>query len=244
MNAIRTAAGAVAIATVLNGCHSHVTLAVPPPTAPQSVRLASYQKLRSLSYHTTETTIYQSGVIPISDTKTTDYMQLANGMRVYYPEDIKPVVDAESPSARAADASVSKRSVAGYLGIAALASLVGGMALALSSAGSTNDVGEPNRTPMFIGIGIAAVGTLGFGFAAQAVATSSQEEAATSFETYNADLSQHLRLTRPPESEHPAPAPAPQPEADARERTCGGMPPCSAALLGKEVSSLHMQISR
>jgi hypothetical protein len=212
MKAIRTGACAVVFAVALNGCQSHVTLSAPPPTAPQSVRLAAFEKLRSLSYHTTEMTVYESGVVPIANVRKTDYMQLVNGTRVYFPEDVLPLVAADSPTAVAAQASVSKRNTAVYLGLAAAASLVAGLAMVVSSMGPTNELGETNRTPLFLGLGICLGGGLGFGFASQAVSGSAADEAATAFETYNGNLAQHLRLQRQPEVERPAP----QPEANAR----------------------------
>src|SRR5882757_7063989 len=73
MKAIGPGTGSVvvALALVLNGCHSHVTLSAPPPTAPHPMRIAAYDKLHSLSYHETQTTIYQWACPPATRERAT-----------------------------------------------------------------------------------------------------------------------------------------------------------------------------
>jgi hypothetical protein len=50
--------------------------------------------------------------MPVGTSKQVDYLQLADGRRVYYPEDLLPVVSEESPAAVAADSSSSARMAA------------------------------------------------------------------------------------------------------------------------------------
>jgi len=211
MKAIRVGACALAFAVVLNGCHSHVMLSAPPPTAPEPARVEAYKKLHALSHRETQVTYYNQLGMAFGGAHYTDYMQLADGTRVYYPEDVIPLVGEDSVTGKAADSSRSKRSLAGYLGLAAAATIIAGAAIAFSSFGS-DDGNGPDKTKLFVGAGIAVGGGLGFSFGSQAVASSAQDEAATAYETYNDNLSRRLRLQREPEVEKPAP----QPEANAK----------------------------
>jgi hypothetical protein len=87
----------------LTGCAEHIELQAPPATAPVQTRVTAYNALRGLSYH--QTTVTTSGTMGASSTSHyTDYLQLANGGRVYYPVDVLPVVADDSPSAKAAQA--------------------------------------------------------------------------------------------------------------------------------------------
>ena len=70
----------------LSGCAEHLELRAPPASAPAQERVAAYNELKGLSYH--ETTVTTIGTIGSGTTHSTDYMQLANGGRVYYPEDL------------------------------------------------------------------------------------------------------------------------------------------------------------
>jgi hypothetical protein len=186
---MRNACAVLAAVYLLTGCASHVDLTAPPPLAPVSARVAAYEDLKGLSYRSTTVTTY--GSFGPTTTHSTDYMQLANGARVYYPEDILPVVAEGSPPAVAAEASKSKRETAGWLALASALSVVGGLTVAV--VGVTSG-GDSRGVPLALGLGIGFVGGLGFGLAARFVSASAQDEAATAFETYDRGLLQRLRL--------------------------------------------------
>jgi hypothetical protein len=172
-------------------CASHVDLRAPAASAPLDTRLAAYDELKGLSYH--ETTVTTYGTIGSSTSHSTDYMQLANGTRVYYPEDLLPVVPDDSPSAKAATASESKRETAHMLTWGTVASAVAGAALIVLPF-TTASEGHVDGTPILIGLGIAVFGGIGFGIASHFVAESAQDEAATAYETYDRGLQQKLNL--------------------------------------------------
>jgi hypothetical protein len=155
--------------------------------------VTAYNALRGLSYH--QTTVTTFGTMGASSTSHyTDYLQLANGGRVYYPEDVLPVVADDSPSAKAAQASESKRETARILSLSAIASVIAGATLVVLPLTQTSSSGHVNGTPIAIGVGLALFGGLGFGIASHFVRESAQDEAATAFETYDLSLLKRLNL--------------------------------------------------
>jgi hypothetical protein len=167
-------------------------LSAPPASAPLQARAEAYDQLKGLSFH--ETTVTTYGSLGATGTShSTDYLQLANGTRVYYPEDLLPVVAEGSPSAKAAQASESKRETAGYLTMGSIASVVAGTVIAILPFTQASG-GHINGTPILLGLGVALVGGLGFGIAAHFVGESSQDEAATAYETYDRGLLDRLNL--------------------------------------------------
>ncbi|HZU83302.1 MAG TPA: hypothetical protein VE987_10315, partial [Polyangiaceae bacterium] len=187
---MRAACAVLTACYALTGCASHADLIAPPPSAPLRSRLAAYDELKSLSYHSTTVTTY--GSFGSSTTRSTDYMQLANGTRVYYPEDILPVVPEGSAPANAAEASKSKRDLASVLALTSALSIAGGLALTVLSF--TSGSSDSRGTPIAIGLGVALGGGLGFGLAARFVGASAQDEAATAYETYDHGLLERLHL--------------------------------------------------
>jgi flagellar basal body L-ring protein FlgH len=175
----------------LTGCAAHVDLVAPPASAPLQSRVAAYDRLKGLSYHSTTITTY--GPYGGSTSHATDYMQLASGDRVYYPEDILPVVPDDSPAAKAADASRSKRDTTRTLTWLAVASVAAGAVLAITPIATAHD-GNVDGTPVFAGLGLAILGGAGFAIAAHFVGESAEDEAATAYETYDAALLQRLNL--------------------------------------------------
>jgi expansin (peptidoglycan-binding protein) len=142
--------------------------------------------------HETHITYLQGGV-PVGAARVTDYMQLANGQRVYYPEDILSVVPEASASALAAESSASARSTATTLsGVAMAAYLVGGVVMLLPIL--NHDVSTPiNTTPIYIGGGLVLSGLV-MHLAGMGYRSSANDEAATAFETYDAGLRERLSL--------------------------------------------------
>jgi hypothetical protein len=164
---------AVVFSCTLFACRSHVALSAPQPSAPVAERVQAYDQL------------------PVGSYRSVDYLQLANGARVYYPDDLLPIVPPDSPTAKAVDASVSKRHTATGLGYGAIGAFVGGAALAIIPFAASH--GETKST-LLPGIGIALIGGIGLSIAAKVVGASAEDEAATAFETYHDSLVRRLNL--------------------------------------------------
>jgi hypothetical protein len=187
--------GWVALVPVLGGCHENIVLKAPNAGAPLSERQAAYERLRPISYHQTHVT-YVSGSTPVATETHTDYLQLADGTRIYLPEDILPVVPADSPSARAATRSESARNTSGILRGLGVVSFVVGAGVGLIPIVAREPGSEFDPTPLYVGLGAIALGGIlylvGNGFA-----TNANDEAATAYETYDGGLKQHLGLCEP-----------------------------------------------
>jgi hypothetical protein len=98
----------VVVGSGLAGCQAHVALQAPGASATLEERTKAYEQLRALSSHETLTVTTQYGV-PIAATSEPTYLQLKNGARVYHPEDLLPVLPADSVAAKAAQESQSAR---------------------------------------------------------------------------------------------------------------------------------------
>lgn len=98
----------VVVGSGLAGCQAHVALQAPGASATLEERTKAYEQLRPLSSHETLTVTTQYGV-PIAATSEPTYLQLKNGARVYHPEDLLPVLPADSVAAKAAQESQSAR---------------------------------------------------------------------------------------------------------------------------------------
>jgi len=169
-------ASSVVFCFATTACASHVELRAPPASAPLQTRAEAYDQLKGLSYH--ETTITTFGTVGSGTSHSTDYLQLANGTRVYYPEDLLPIVADDSPTAKAAHASESKRETAHLLTWGSVASVAAGVVLMVLPFTQASG-GHINGTPILFGLGIALIGGLGFGIASHVVAESAEDEAAT-----------------------------------------------------------------
>ena len=120
-------------------------------------------------------------------------MQLADGTRVYYAENILPVVPKGSPSAVAAERSESKRTTAGTLQGIAFAGIVIGTGVVVAPILSRDSGEEFSPTPLYVGAGLVLASGILF-FIGRSFRSDSHDEAATAFEMYDAGLRQHLGL--------------------------------------------------
>jgi hypothetical protein len=77
--------------------HSQLKLKTHTHSAPQA-RLWAYSELSPFSYHQTRIHYVSSYGFPISTPQQANYLELENGKRLYYPEDILPVEPANSPA--------------------------------------------------------------------------------------------------------------------------------------------------
>lgn len=189
------------------GCHEHVQLRAPTADASQEEREDSYESLRPVSMHETHVTYLQGGV-PVGAERQTDYLQLQNGTRVYYPEDLKPVVSENSPAWLAAGESQSARSTANTLLGTGIAAYVGGGTLMLVPP-LTFDASDPNAsmnmTPLYIGAGVMLAGVVCH-LVSRSFRSTANDEAATAFETYDAGLRERLDLKAAKARRRPRPA--------------------------------------
>src|SRR5687768_11634471 len=122
---------AVAFSLVLNGCHAHVQLRAPEATASPEERMQAFARLRPTAMQqTAHYQISRYGAVSYAGTST-DYLQLADGTRVYHAGDILPVVAPDSPSARSAEESESAASTANTLSTLGWVGMIGGAVLML-----------------------------------------------------------------------------------------------------------------
>jgi hypothetical protein len=178
-------------ACLLTGCAAHVDLTAPAADASLRSRVRAYDQLKSLSYHQTTTVVV--GRFGASSSTSTDYMQLANGTRVYYPEDVLPVVPEGSPAAVAAQSSESNRNVATTLLLTGIAAGIAGTVVAVVPFTQPNDSGQVNLTPVFVGLGIVGAAAI-VELISGVFRHSSADDAATAYETYDASLLQKLQV--------------------------------------------------
>jgi hypothetical protein len=184
------------VSGLLPSCHAHQELVAPDSSASIEEREAAYEQLKPLSYHETHIT-YVRGFVPVGTEKQVDYLQLADGRRVYYPEDILPVVPEDSSAAAAAQSSESARTTSTTLRALGVGGWVVGGVIAFVPFFTPRDYDEPiNLTPVWAGLAVVGVGSIlylvGGGFSSTA-----NDEAATAFETYDTGLRERLGICSP-----------------------------------------------
>jgi len=163
----------------LGGCHDHVFLQVPASQAPLAERAQAYQDLRPLSYQIS------------NNSRQVDYLEIGNGSRVYYAEDLLVAVPPDSETARAIERSVELRNTAPWFGFSALACMiVGGTLIGVSAIGRES----PDTTLMISGATVGLLGGLGFGIASGTVYGRSVDQARIAFDSYDGALQRKLRV--------------------------------------------------
>jgi hypothetical protein len=136
-----------------------------------------------------------------------EYVVIGDGTRVAHPEDLVPLVDADSPTARAgqraAEARVryERKARRGNIILAIGAGVIlTGVAISVASGAMRDSPGDssPGDTigkALFVG---GVVGTIGAGFwvlsDVRAAKRELDDERQSAFETYNDDLRKHLRV--------------------------------------------------
>jgi hypothetical protein len=186
---------AVALSLILVGCEPHQQLNAPPATASEAERLAAYGKLQPLSMHSTDIT-YLRGGVAVGHEREVDYLQIADGRRVYHAEDILPVVAEDSPAATAAKRSSSKRQLGDALYWGGVAALTAGAVLFLTPLFLEDDeqTGEPSFNPPLALSGGLMLGGGALIIIAKLPSRSGHDEAQTAFETYEPALRKKLNL--------------------------------------------------
>lgn len=223
------------------GSEPHVGLNAPSARASFEERGRAYDQLKPLSMHETHTTYLQGGS-PVGSERTTDYLQLADGRRVYHAEDILSVVPSDSAAATAALESESYASSAStFKTVYWVLFTVGGLVMItpLLSAGD----GDVSMTPVLVGGGVMLAG-IPFIFMAKSKRNSANDAKATAFETYEPGLRKTLNLCAKdgkvfdcaapparvdtgaatvPTAPAAPPAPAITPQGVGAGETCGGL---------------------
>ena len=187
--------GSIVAAYWLCACHAHQELVAPDSAASVAEREAAYGDLRPLSYHETHIT-YTRGFVPVGTEKQVDYLQLADGRRVYYPEDILPVVPEGSPAAEAADSSHSSRTTGVTLQALGFTGMFAGLAISTVPLLLRDPEEDLNLTPVYGGLAVVGLGTILY-FVGRSIYGTSHDEAATAFETYDSGLRQRLGCSGP-----------------------------------------------
>lgn len=174
----------LALATLaLGACVEHVQLAPAPVGAPAAARLAAYQQLAPKGFGS-----YQN-----RHGNDLGFLVLGDGSRVYYPEDLAPVVPADSPAARA---GAHHRGAWGrmihWLKIAGVGY---GAAIVVPAVALATMRNDDARTEVMIGgaVGGMALGTVGF-VGAALDAFEANGDRATAFLTYDDALRAEFHL--------------------------------------------------
>lgn len=176
---------------VMSGCHPHVALSAPPRDAVYEERASSYEELRPLSLHETHIT-YLRNSVPVGSARKTDYVQLASGKRVYYPEDLLPVLPQASPASEAARRSESARSTGTTMQVGGILLIVGGTGLMISPVLDDSSDGI-NTTPLVLG-GVVILAGAVLGLVGSSSHQTANDEAATAFELYDRGLRERLDI--------------------------------------------------
>lgn len=185
--------GIASLLLAATGCHKHVVLNAPPSSSSIQDRVAAYEKLQPLSTHETRVA-YVGGRPVVGMIRHVDYLQLASGERVYYPEDVLPVVGRDSPTGKAAERSKLSRTKSHLFTGLFIGGIAVGVGLIALPAMKDRKPGEStNMAPIWIGSGLA-LGSLIFHFVHTGFASTANDEAATAFETYDSSLRNQLNL--------------------------------------------------
>ena len=189
---VTTLVAIVTGAALAAGCVPHARLTAPAASAPATERRGAYERLSS---RTRQDTITFATLWRLPVKRTTDFIVLGDGSRVYHAEDLLAVVPPDSPTARAAERSRHARKVShGWLG-----AVIAGTALGIGFvyAGLASDVWDPAEdrlaTLTWIGLGFAAAGSLSW-IPQMHYARVSNDEKVSAFATYNDSLRKQLSL--------------------------------------------------
>lgn len=200
-------------ATVFTGCVTpkHLVLQAPPTSAPDEERVAAYESLRPVNVQQ-RTGVY---AYPLGNTFITgaynymDYIQLNDGQRVQWPEDLIPVVAPKSPSAAAIERWQNLNEQRKTLGTAMWITMasVAGASLVAGTAGAIwfTQVPENENTAQSASIGLTVCGfisalmlplltQLGFLIPIAPIANEMDRERETAFSMYDQSLRKRLAL--------------------------------------------------
>jgi hypothetical protein len=209
----------IAVVALVCACSKpHVMLPAVSPNMTPEQRVQMFDELHAIGENTTTTTSCGVGAGAACSTKIEKTLYLANGTRVYHPEDLLPVVGLDSITARAIrNVHKHRRKALGYTGIS-FASMAGLLAMATRVI-----IGESESyfsTPEKIGLVVIGSGLVVGMFGASYHKRQAVKSWRDANENYNAGLAQRLGVctssfivvpcestTMPPSA--PAPSSAP-----------------------------------
>lgn len=175
----------------LSGCQAHVNLDAPTAAESSKERLAAWEALRATDMQETHVT-YLRGGVPVGAERRTDYLQLADGQRVYHPTDLAPVVAPESPTGRAIGDYEATTDLTLGLSLGGVTVLLAGGATMVGTI-ATSDLDDGLPTGFWVGTAIAGAGAAVL-LAVPFLAQRANDEKATAFTTYNRALMDRLGL--------------------------------------------------
>ena len=200
---MKSLAFTMAAMLALEACGAHVQLPTTPDrTAPLPARVGAYNTLRPTSTQQTQhITVNRYGQV-MSASTSLDFLMLADGTQVAYPEDLNPTVDANSTTAQAALRSQSARSTGSWLMAGGLVGSLLGAGLMvpgiLNAVGTTDYAtgrSEPgDNTLLFTSIGIFSAGLVAYFIGQIGFLSPAASERVRAFSTYDNSLRERLGL--------------------------------------------------
>jgi hypothetical protein len=164
----------------------HQTLTAPSASASEADRVAAFRRLLARGDEQT-VTVSQSGSV---QSRQTDYLILGDGSRVYYAEDLLPVVAPDSATARQAVLARQRAAAAHPWAVAMVIAFASTFAVVLASPLVFSDTRDRVQFAIIGGaVGIAATG--GLLIKGNQVAGDGGERV-SAFATYNEDLGKQL----------------------------------------------------
>ncbi len=187
----------LAATSVIQGCPAHHALpSALPPTAPREARVRMYNTYRPLTVTNTLGSLPFAGGygmgMPMTMT-TFGGLTLASGTTVFWPEDLAPLVAADSPTAHAGRAYSQAYVTSDYLLWPGLAGFFGGIGLVVLGVFVNGTTARPSVAVMATGAGISLTG-IGMTIAGGVVRGASAGARETAFRSYNTDLLRTLGL--------------------------------------------------
>lgn len=193
----------VVVALWVQACGGHVHLQLPPApdrSAPREARVAAYHRYRPTeAMHTHHLTVNRYGQV-LSAATSLNFVMLADGTQVAYPEDLSPLVNPTSATVQAARESANFRGPSTWLYWGGGAATIGGMFLFIPAVVVAEDEYDSRgvRTPGDNSLMWMSAGVVGTGLVAMLVGAllgmhaSSQRQRA--FTTYDSSLRERLGL--------------------------------------------------
>lgn len=203
-----------ALSVTLAACNAHVQLPEAPGRGdPFPQRMAAYQQLRpSMLTTTTQLTMTRYGMVTGSYT-TLNQLILANGAAVYHPEDLLPLVDAQSATAVAARESADERGVSNILVGSMIGASLLGTGLTLASFSGSSDTGRINEGMFYAGLGLVTAATVLYFVNLFGPSRAAASDRVSAFAAYEPSLRARLGLCEAPNGvvvDCAAPQPPPQ----------------------------------
>lgn len=193
---------AVAVPVAITACATtHVQLPEPPgKSGPFEDRAAYYDEHKPIAADRV-TTVSMYGKAPIVQSGI-PFLQLANGTRVVWVEDLRPAVDAASPTARALDESVEARASADAWMVGGAAGIAAGILVVLAAIPLASATRGPEDNGMNVsvllggvvaGAGLSLVGSVPL-LVSFIDANRAAQARETAFTTFDASLKKKLGL--------------------------------------------------